>query len=147
MTLTAYVVDDAEVDRYTARRHLQRSGEIGQVLEAENGPAFLRDLYDRVNDLPPCDLLGPLILMDINMPEMDGFETVRALRARRITEGWPENAVVVILSSSEAAHDRLRAAEDDMIQGYFVKPLTRDAVARMLELTQPGQNPTSPNST
>ncbi|WP_425074212.1 response regulator [Sagittula sp. S175] len=129
--IQAYIVDDREVDRYTARRRLAKTGRFTAVHEAEDGRIFLDKLFDAE---PKLDEPGPLVLMDISMPFMDGFETVEALRARMIESGWPENVVVVIVSSSGAPKDKQRAAETPLVRGYFEKPIKVDDVEVMLSL-------------
>lgn len=129
--IDAYIVDDREVDRYTARRRLANTGRFAAVHEAADGRIFLDKLFDRHNR---ADEKGPLVLMDISMPFMDGFQTVEALRCRMVENGWPEDVVVVIVSSSSAPDDRRRAAETPLVRGYFEKPLRVIDVEAMLSL-------------
>jgi len=131
MTITAYIVDDLEVDRYTARRRLSKSEQVTRIREAADGPIFL----DQIE--ADCGLLmqqqtGPLVLMDINMPILDGFATVDALRERITAQQWDVKPAVYILSSSDAQEDRARAEADGFIQGYIVKPIKPEDIAAIL---------------
>lgn len=133
--MQAFIVDDREVDRYTARRRLAKTGRFAEVHEAEDGRVFLRQLAD--TDTSQRAMAGPLILMDISMPHMDGFETVEALREQMFREGWPKESVtVVMVSSSSAPSDKARASDTDLINAYFEKPICVADVERMIALVE-----------
>jgi GAF domain-containing protein/CheY-like chemotaxis protein len=87
------VDDDAEV-RQLLRRMLEPEGFA--VVEAENGRVAL----ERLHGEPPT-----LILLDLMMPEMDGFEFVTELRRH---EGWRAIPVVVITARDLSGDDRER---------------------------------------
>jgi CheY-like chemotaxis protein len=138
--IDAYIVDDREVDRYTARRRLAKSGRFAAVHEAEDGRIFLDKLFDQPR---VAASEGPLVLMDISMPVMDGFQTVDALRARMIEQGWPKDVIVVMVSSSSAERDRARAAERPLVRGYFEKPIRVQDVGEMLRLFEGRDQPST----
>jgi CheY-like chemotaxis protein len=89
------VVDDDDATRTVLRRALEQQG--WQVTEAENGSVAL----DRVAEQRP-----ELVLLDLMMPEMDGFEFLAAFRERESCRGVP---VVVITGKdlTEAERQRL----------------------------------------
>ena len=91
---TALVVDDDESARDIARRALERAG--WQVREAENGRAALEEL---AQDAPS------LIILDLMMPEMDGFEFVASLHDR---PDWRAIPIIVVTSMDVSAADRER---------------------------------------
>ena len=88
------VVDDEPEQRALLRRILEREGYA--VLEAENGVAALARLRERA--------VG-LVLLDLMMPEMDGFELVEELRRQ---EAWRSLPVVVITARDLTPEDRAR---------------------------------------
>jgi signal transduction histidine kinase/DNA-binding response OmpR family regulator len=90
----ALVVDDEADARDMLRRGLERAG--WRVAEAENGRVAL----ERVAEAPPR-----LILLDLMMPEMDGFEFVVQLRRN---EAWWSIPVLVITAMELTADDRAR---------------------------------------
>ena len=114
---TSYVlvVDDNADMREYLRRILARRW---RVKVAPNGAAALRMARERLPDL---------ILSDIMMPEMDGLELLRALRADPATSPVP----VILLSAragQEAAIEGLEAGADD----YLIKPFSaREVEARV----------------
>lgn len=71
-----------------------------------------------------------LILLDLNMPIMDGFEFLTALENGQ--NSHPENFYVVILTSSSNDRD-VEIASRYKIYGYVEKPLTEEKVTRLME--------------
>ena len=88
------VVEDDEATRSIMKTSLTKQGCC--VEEAENGRAGL----DKLDSFSP-----DVILLDLMMPEMDGFEFLSALRAR---EEWAEIPVVVVTAKSLTTVDRSR---------------------------------------
>jgi CheY-like chemotaxis protein len=105
---TALVVEDDEASRLALTALLER-GRL-TVLAAENGQMALDTLGER-------DDVG-IVLMDIMMPVMDGYEAMAKIRAR------PENAdlpvIVVTAQDSEGVRERCLAAG---ASDYIVKPI------------------------
>jgi len=78
-----------------------------------------------------------LVLLDINMPEMDGWETLRLLRA----EESPEELPVVMFSVKGELADKVRSLQEGAA-GYITKPFVVDElvarVQRVLEASGQG---------
>jgi signal transduction histidine kinase/DNA-binding response OmpR family regulator len=91
---SALVVDDSAVTREMLRRGLEREG--WSVVEAENGRVALERVAEHVPQL---------ILLDLMMPEMDGFEVADALRRN---EAWRDVPVLVVTSKSLDVDERRR---------------------------------------
>ena len=98
------VVEDDDNTRAMVRRMLEREGL--EVLEAENGRVALEVLETRTPEL---------VLLDLMMPEMDGFELVSRLRQR---EDWKAIPVVVLTAKelTEADRDRLNGSVKRVLQ-------------------------------
>jgi CheY-like chemotaxis protein len=77
-----------------------------------------------------------LILLDINMPVMDGFAFLDAFEA--LTPEQRGGAVVAMLSSSSDPADRSRAQAYRSVAGYLTKPLDRAEAAGLLRRLPPG---------
>ena len=93
-TKTVLVVEDDVPTRQMLRQMLTRAG--WKVVEAENGRVGL----ERVAADPPS-----LILLDLMMPEMDGFEFTARIRAN---EEWNEIPIIVVTAKDITAEDRQR---------------------------------------
>lgn len=131
--ISVVIVDDQDVDRYIVRRRLSKAPEIGNVIEASAGKEFLEDFF---NGSGADEIKHPplMVLMDINMPGMNGFETVKELQ-RRMAEGrGPESVVIMMFTSSDNPEDRRRAEELDAVKGFIVKPLDDSGVEDLLSL-------------
>ena len=102
------LVEDNEKNRKLVRDLLMVKGY--QLLEAETGEEALRIARERA---------PALILMDIQLPGIDGIETLRRLRAEDATAGIP----VVAVTASAMTRDRQKilAAGFD---GYQAKPIS-----------------------
>ena len=116
------VVDDDVVLRQLLRRMLEPEGYT--VVEAENGRAALQQLRT---------VLPSVILLDLMMPEMDGFEFVTEFRRH---ESWRAIPIVVITARDLSSEDRER------LNGYVQKILQKGAhdrnalLAEVRELVQ-----------
>ncbi len=74
-----------------------------------------------------------LILMDIQMPEMDGFEAVAAIRAREAAGGVGGPIPIIALTAHAMKGDRERCLESGF-DDYLSKPIRSDELLRVLEL-------------
>lgn len=119
------IIDDNPFDVEIAQRILERSGRFERVYAASDGKEAL-DLFHDYNTsrakypdhFPPL-----LILLDINMPVMDGFGFLEEYARLEHPEDM-KPAVVVMLTSSSYGPDLDRALAHDAVEDYIVKPIT-----------------------
>ena len=117
------LVDDNGDLRRGMRDYLARQEGMKVVAECPSGAEALEALGKVRVDV---------MVLDLIMPQMDGFEFAR--QARPLLQDKP-TMLVMMLTSSDAPQDRLRAGDMPLIQGFVTKPLTRERVRAML---QPG---------
>jgi len=106
MSTDCLVVDDSAVVRKVARRILEKHGFA--VREAGDG----RQALDAVEDAMP-----QLVLLDRNMPVMDGIEFLRALRAE-----YGEAGPRVVMCTTEAAAEKIMEGLEAGADEYVMKP-------------------------
>lgn len=112
--LNILLVEDDEVDVMNVRRAFERNNVSNPLFVAGNGLEALEMLRD---GSVPTE--RRLILLDLNMPKMNGIEFLQALRAD------PElaNAPVVVLTTSNDDQDKIDAYNLN-VAGYLLKPVT-----------------------
>jgi PAS domain S-box-containing protein len=110
--LRILLVEDNEVNRNLATRLLEKQGH--NVVVAGNG----REALAAVQNGPVG--LFDLILMDVQMPDMDGFETTAAIRAHELLTGGRVPIIAVTAYAMKGDRERCLAAGMD---GYLSKPI------------------------
>jgi two-component system chemotaxis response regulator CheY len=117
MNYSILIVDDSATTRAMIKRTIRLAElPIEQIHEAANGKQALELLaYARVD----------LILADLNMPEMNGFEMTRLLRQDPKTQNVP----VVIVSASPNAD---AFSQGQQVSGYLGKPFTPEAIRKVV---------------
>ena len=113
---TILYVEDDQLNRRLVQRILFAEGH--EVLEASNAPEALE-----VMQAQPPDL----ILMDINMPEVDGFTLTRQIKSNPAWKHIP----VIALTANVMKGDRERVLQAGC-DGYIQKPIDVDALPRQI---------------
>jgi len=116
MPKTILIVDDTSTLRALLRLVLTRAGY--DVVEARDGREALDCLHDRQVDL---------LLCDINMPNMDGFSLLKALRGNARHARTP-----VVMLTSESGADMKRLGGALGAQAWVVKPFHPDQVLSLV---------------
>jgi putative two-component system response regulator len=114
--LTIVVVDDSEIDRMILSEILRNDF---NVIDKENGYIALEYLLDKKNHFD-C------VLMDINMPIIDGFEVLRLMKENGVD-------VPVFFTTVEATKQNVERASEYSAQGFIVKPYQPDVVLQKLK--------------
>jgi signal transduction histidine kinase len=121
--ITILAVDDNDAIRYSLTRALQGGGY--RVIEARNGTETLR-LADQCPDL---------ITLDVHLPDMNGFEVCRRLKANPKTAHIPVLHISATVTDTENRVRGLEAAD-----GYLAEPISREellaTVGSLLRLKQ-----------
>jgi len=121
LTAKILVVDDESSIVAIAEMILKDAGY--DVLTAKNGVEAVQ-IFRRENP--------DLIFLDLLMPEMDGIDTCRRLKALKIVNGASCHATVVMFTVSDDEADREKA-EKAGCDGYMLKPFTPEELLREAE--------------
>lgn len=116
------VVDDSEADQLITELTIQKYDASITIHKAYDG-------HEALDFLSTCKKHPTLIILDINMPAMNGFEFLEEYEKKDYT-----SAVVAMLSSSDQARDREKAASFNVVKKYIVKPLTVEDLKEIIAL-------------
>ena len=114
------LVDDSKMNRMMLAEIL---GDSYHILEAENGRECLETLQAEAGNIA-------LVLLDINMPVMDGFEVLKAMNANHTIEDTP-----VIMISSDDSDDAIRRSYELGASDYVNRPFDARIVYRRVTNT------------
>ena len=116
-TIKIAIIDDNQVYRFIAKKLIHRAAPLTTLIELHDGQQaidFLISKRDHPSELPE------LILLDINMPNLNGWQFLDELRKINLSSYRP---TIYIVSSSNAPEDASMAATYPEIKGYLTKPL------------------------
>jgi CheY-like chemotaxis protein len=125
-----FLIDDDSVDSQIVRRVLKGVEGAHELVAFSNAGDALRELRREfeASDRAPARGIAPgLILLDLNMPGMSGFDFLRETRSDTRFAGIP----VVVLTTSGLPSD-VQACFEQGVDGYFVKPLEYAQFADLL---------------
>lgn len=106
------LVEDDQVDVMTVKRALKEIRAINPVVNKENGEEALKYLRNSDNE-KPC-----IILLDLNMPIMNGIEFLRVVKNEDLLKHIP----VVVVTTSDEQPDKV-SSFDLGVAGYLSKPV------------------------
>lgn len=122
--VTILLVEDDEIDALGVQRALKKLKILNTVVRARDGIEALAMLRDP--ETIPCPFI---ILVDINMPRMNGLELLAELRKDAVLC----SSVVFVLTTSKADEDKIAAYQKN-IAGYIVKNQVGDGFLRVMDM-------------
>ena len=123
-SLSILVAEDNEINALLMRSLLARLGHRAVI--TTNGDEALESWLASESAGTPYDL----VLMDIQMPKLDGIETAKRIRARE-AGSRVQRTPILALTANTLVEDRYACFEAGM-DGFLVKPLDRDKLAEAL---------------
>lgn len=115
--LNILLVDDDEIDVMNVRRAFKKNNIVNPLYVAHNGLEALDMLRGSGDDAMPTE--RRLVLLDLNMPKMNGLEFLREIRE----DPELKMLTVIVLTTSDDDRDKMEAYNLN-IAGYIVKPVT-----------------------
>lgn len=114
-----WIIDDDAIYQIIVNKIIQRSEMFSAVSSFKNGRIAIDALLEA---LDKNTTLPDIILLDINMPVMDGWDFMEEMGS--IKPKFPKEIVVYIVSSSIAFEDKKKSKSYKNILGYLSKPVT-----------------------
>lgn len=114
------LIDDDETDQYIARQLIKRTQLPYELVIANDG-------VEALDMLAGSDIKPDIILLDINMPRMDGHEFL----AEYVKTGPGDIPIIAMLTSSDQRDDRDRTLEYKPVKDYLLKPLSKEKLVSL----------------
>jgi CheY-like chemotaxis protein len=116
------MIDDNELDLLISRKLISKQDPSLQFTEFSSASEALKSLREQQK----ADY--DIILLDLNMPEMNGWEFLDEYQQLEIPKSH-----VYILTSSLDTRDKMKSREYEVVKGYFDKPLKHHYIAEIIE--------------
>ena len=124
------VIDDDESYVYLLRRKVKTLGEDVSFSAYSTG----KEAMDYFNAIEKVGEIPDVVILDLNMPVMDGFgflESFRNLCNKRSIDTPPP--ILLVATSSDISADRERVAGYKVARDYLVKPIKIERIAQALQ--------------
>jgi two-component system, NarL family, nitrate/nitrite response regulator NarL len=121
------LIDDSDIDLFIQRRFLEVYNFSNHLVSYKSAAEALEWLSNTNGDVPP-----DVIFLDLNMPEMDGFEFLKTFE--KLPSAILKNAKIVVLTSSNSLKDREMAFENKNVIQFITKPLKQSDIEELQEL-------------
>jgi CheY-like chemotaxis protein len=126
--ITILIADDDQEDRMLAEDALKESRLVNDIRFVEDGEELLEYLQHRGRYADPEGAPRPgMILLDLNMPRMDGREALKHIKSDPELRRIP----VIVLTTSKAEEDIYRSY-DLGVNSFIIKPVTFDSLVNIM---------------
>lgn len=115
---TIWVIDDDNIYQIIVNKIIQKSEMFSDISTFKNGKEAINAVNNSLNNI---ESFPDIILLDINMPIMDGWEFMEELQI--LKPSINKQIIVYIVSSSIAVEDKNKAKSYPDILGYLSKPV------------------------
>jgi CheY-like chemotaxis protein len=127
------VIDDDDVYQFTVKKMVQKAGVANKIISFRDGEKailFFEEIIQKSNK----DEFPDVILLDINMPIMDGWEFIENYLLLKPKIG--KKILIYMVSSSVHEADVVKANSISEISDYIVKPITRENMFEIVKKLQ-----------
>lgn len=117
-------VDDDPITLMLCKKVITKASFSNSIITAKNGEEALQ-YFDNFIDNKTNDQLPQLILLDLNMPVMDGWEFLDNFSTKKYSQ-LHESTKIVVLSSTIDPEDLQKSKKYEMVIDFLSKPITTD---------------------
>ena len=121
------IIDDDDLSIFLMKMTIQHINFIKSSDSVTSGWEALKFL-DECQDKKP-----EVILVDLNMPEMDGFEFIEHFEEKYAPTS--PGTKIIVVTSSQRESDKTRALSHQTVVGFMNKPLAEDKLKEILQVT------------
>jgi CheY-like chemotaxis protein len=114
------IIDDDELVRFIEKKVIESTNLVNEIRAFSSGQEAIDFL--KTNSKRP-DLLPEVILLDLNMPGMDGFEFLEKYIV--FEPRLDKKITIFVVTSSDASIDINRIKEISEVSGFIIKPITK----------------------
>ncbi|ASO05310.1 response regulator [Arenibacter algicola] len=125
--LSFFLIDDDEIFQFIMKNTIAEISpdiKIKFFSDGEKGMDFLKQNLGAATNLPD------IILLDVNMPFMDGWEFLKEYKS--LQTQIKKDVNIYLLTSSNNPHDIAMAKEISELSGYLVKPISKEGIKNLI---------------
>ncbi len=119
------VIDDDQIYQLIIKKVVEQTGDFDSICFYNDGIEAFEDFKSLEKSLPE------IILLDINMPKMDGWQFLDNLKVHR--PNFHQKTIIYIVTSSIANSDRDKAKSYKEVSGFLSKPLSVEKLKQIAD--------------
>lgn len=127
--LNLLVIDDDDINIFIIKKIVEKTGFDIEMVARNNGQQAIDYINETITENKP---LPRLVLIDINMPVMNGWEFIEAYQALNIDQ----KVDMYILSSSVYENDIEKTKSYKSVKGFISKPLSMERLTELVKAIQ-----------
>jgi CheY-like chemotaxis protein len=124
---TIMIIDDDDLFVYLTKKTIEKTNLVEEIIVSENGKDAINYLTENAEN---PDLLPEIILLDLSMPIMDGWQFLDEYAA--IESKIEKNIIIYIVTSSISPEDINKAKSIECVTDLIIKPLTKDKLIEII---------------
>ena len=134
--IQALIIDDDPLTNAFNKELLSGNDDFDNIVAISNGPEALNFVK---NQLKTTGSVPDLILVDVYMPKMNGFEFIEELDQFLLAHKKEESVEVNILSSTSIEEDIVKFVQTNLAAKFILKPLNREKLEHLVQRVEARQ--------
>jgi len=126
--VNVFIIDDDKLFVFLTKKTINSTNIVTNITEFGDGEEAIKYLRQNTRN---SEMLPDVILLDISMPIMDGWEFLEEYTA--LIPAIEKNIKLYIFSSSISPHDIERAKNINAVSDFIIKPLLKEKFIEMIE--------------